>query len=279
MYRRWKPYIKIVKQILAAVKRARISLYAAQAAFFVIFSAIPLCLLLFSATRILMPSWNESLGDAIVKYYNASGLQTNAAAVQRYLATSSAAASASLFAVLWSSTRGVRAVAEGISDIYGSRFGKRNLFFRYTYSLLYTVILIGAVLSALSVLAFGGQLLGFLARVFPTLDWVWQMLYGWRYCIAALLFVFLFALLYRMLGQKGMAYRRHLPGAVFSAGGWIVYSLLFSLYLKHFSIRRNLYGGFSVLLSLMFWTYSCMYMIMLGALINVYFMRRARLIK
>ena len=173
MYRRWKPYIKIVKQILAAVKRARISLYAAQAAFFVIFSAIPLCLLLFSVTRILMPSWNESLGDAIVKYYNASGLQTNAAVVQRYLATSSAAASASLFAVLWSSTRGVRAVAEGISDIYGSRFGKRNLFFRYTYSLLYTVILIGAVLTALSVLAFGGQLLGFLARVFPTLDWVW----------------------------------------------------------------------------------------------------------
>lgn len=279
MSRKWKTYWEIAKRLNVAVKGAQISLYAAQAAFFVFFSAIPLCVLLISLFHMFMPALNEKLALAIVRYCTEAGFGAGISAVRSFLDTSAGVASASLIAVFWSATRGVRAIGEGISGIYGSRFGQKNWILRSAYSLLYTVILILSILTALAVLAFGSYLLVFLTNLLPQGKWLWKLLFGWRFPIVALLLVFFFALFYRLLGSKGMSFRAHLPGAVFSAGGWIVFSILFSLYLRVFSQWQNLYGGLSLLLILMLWIYGCMYMMMMGALINVYLNRKARIVK
>ena len=277
--RRGKLYFAIGKQIAHAVKEAHISLYAAHAAFFVFFSAIPLMVLLISLSDVFGSKLHDSLTNAMIDYFASSGFGAGAQAVGEYLQTSVGAASASLLAVFWSSMRGVRAIGEGISGIYGSRFGKRNWFFRSLYSLVYTWILILSIWMALIALAFGKYLFGFLSNSLPQGKWLWQLLFGWRFIIVALLLVLFFALFYRLLGPKGMIFRHHLPGALFSAGGWIVYSLLFSLYLRMYSGWQNLYGGLSVLMIWMLWTYACMYMMMLGALINVYVKRKVSIVK
>ena len=279
MYRKWKVYFDVLKRTAVAIKEAHVSLYAAQAAFFVFFSGIPLFVLMISLFHAFLPSWYDKLTQAIVKYYSALDFGTGAQTVRSYLDTSVGAASASLLAVFWSSTRGVRAIGEGISGIYRSEFGQENWILRSAYSLIYTLLLVLSVLTALAVLAFGRYLLGFLSRVLPQGKWLWQLLFGWRFWIVALLLVFFFALFYRLLGSKGMSVRNHLPGAVFSAGGWIVFSVLFSFYLRMWSQWQNLYGGMSLLLILMLWIYGCMYMMMLGALINVYVDGKARVIK
>ncbi len=268
----------IIKRISAAIRCSQVSLYSAQAAYFVIFSALPLMMLLVAVFDLFVPEVNVKIADLVVKYYPASGDLVTVDTVKSFMDAGVATLPASVTVVFWSASRGMRAIGEGISGVYGSAFGKKNLLLRYLYSFLYTLIFILATLVTLFLLVFGRYVGIFLDKIFPTISGFLDLLFGWRILIAAAILVLFFALFYKLLGPVGMPWRRHLPGALFSGVGWPVYSLLFSLYLRYFSNWQSIYGGLSVLMILMLWMYSCMYILMLGALFNTYLLKRPKIL-
>ena len=80
-------------------------------------------------------------------------------------------------------------------------------------------------------------------------------------------------LVYRFLpNRRNMAkttLRKQLPGAVFTACGWLLLSFFFfSVYLDVFKGFTSMYGSFDDDYLIMLWLYGCMYIILLGGEIN-----------
>ena len=79
-------------------------------------------------------------------------------------------------------------------------------------------------------------------------------------------------LVYKFLPNRGhgakTTMRRQLPGAVFTACGWLLISFFFSVYLDIFTGFSNMYGGMTTLILILLWLYVCMYIILLGGEIN-----------
>ena len=77
-------------------------------------------------------------------------------------------------------------------------------------------------------------------------------------------------LLYLVIPNRKSRLLAELPGAVLTAGGWICFSYLFSFYIDH---RQNIafaYGSLTTLAFSMLWLYFCMYILFVGAEINVF---------
>jgi membrane protein len=70
--------------------------------------------------------------------------------------------------------------------------------------------------------------------------------------------------------DKKMKYKKQLPGALFSAILWYVFSYVFSLYVDRFN-GYSIYGSLTFVVVIMLWFYFCMYIILMGAQMNRYF--------
>ena len=62
--------------------------------------------------------------------------------------------------------------------------------------------------------------------------------------------------------------RKQLPGAVFTACGWLLISFIFSIYLDIFTGFMDMYGSMTTIVLIMLWLYGCMYIILLGGELN-----------
>ena len=65
-----------------------------------------------------------------------------------------------------------------------------------------------------------------------------------------------------------MEMTHHVPGAVLSAAGWMIFSYVFSMYIDKFSGFSNMYGSLTTLILIMLWLYFGMYITLIGAEFN-----------
>jgi membrane protein len=75
--------------------------------------------------------------------------------------------------------------------------------------------------------------------------------------------------LYRFApNRNGQQWKRLVPGSVVATAIWIAVSLLFKLYVRHFSDFGILYGSLGTLVVLMFWFYLSGVAILIGGEVN-----------
>ena len=79
---------------------------------------------------------------------------------------------------------------------------------------------------------------------------------------------FVFSLLYRFTPNNPPSLKEVIPGAIFTTFGWIMVSLLFSLYVNNFSNYSNMYGGIGGIIILLIWLYWISVIILLGGELN-----------
>ena len=77
-------------------------------------------------------------------------------------------------------------------------------------------------------------------------------------------------MIYAYIPNKKLRFTWQIPGAVFSAVVWNVFSWAFSIYVTRVN-DFNTYGNLATIVIIMLWMYMCMYIIMIGAFINRYF--------
>ena len=83
-----------------------------------------------------------------------------------------------------------------------------------------------------------------------------------------MLFLF-FTLLYSGVPRRRVKFLHNLAGAAFSAAGWVLFSYFFSIFVENFS-DFSIYGSLATLVILMFWLFSCMYIMFLGAEVSMW---------
>lgn len=264
--------ISIIKRISWWLEEHRIRVYASQAAFFIIISALPMMILILSITGLILPVEKEFYNELLLSL--PSEFQALAEVVLSEISVKSGISvlSISALTLLWSASAGVRGIGSGIRNVYGAE-KDRNYFLYIVKSLLMTLLYVASVILALAIWVFGDFVLKSGGE---------QSSIGFVKLISsASLFMILsavFMLTYRFFGAKKSAATKTAPGAFFSAVGWLVFSQGFEFYIKNFSRYSYVYGSLGALIAVMLWLYFCMEILLIGAKVNVMMSKKVRLL-
>lgn len=250
------------------INKHSITVYAAQASFYIAIATVPFLMLLLSIAQFLLPLNFENVSAAL-NVFLPKNLHDIAYRILSELFTKSRGIlSISLIAALWTSSRGAAAIERGVRLIYHG--GKRKGFIRATlYSALHTVVFIAMLLVTLIILVFGPVIVDFLSSHFTVLKGIFDLIESLRSIVLLVVLCFFFALVYRSFSGKKVRFRTHLPGAVFSSLGWVIFSLIYAFYIENFSNYSYIYGSLTAIVLSLLWLYFCMIIFLLGAEINV----------
>ncbi|MBO5247756.1 MAG: YihY/virulence factor BrkB family protein, partial [Clostridia bacterium] len=205
-------------RILQMLREAQVGAFAAQAAFFVILSAIPF--LVFLTAVLHYVPWTE--GDLAQLLPAALGEEI--LQILPDASPSVAVLSLSAGTALWSASRGVVALTRGLNRMYG-RTETRNYFLLRFFALAETLILEIALICTLGG-AVQGEALGDAAGADGTVRAIFRTVGGF------LLLTLFFLFLYTVLPDHSTGMRRQLPGAMGAAVGWILFTEGYSVYVE-----------------------------------------------
>ena len=77
--------------------------------------------------------------------------------------------------------------------------------------------------------------------------------------------------LYIVVPNRKSRIKYELPGAIFTALGWTIFSYVFSIYVDMSTGFAITYGSLATLVFIMLWLYACMNVLFIGAEINAHF--------
>lgn len=249
----------------------KITVYAAQASFFVVISAVPFFSLLLSFISIFIPpNFQSSLSGYAFSGEMAALIESLLGDLQDTPEVPLASLSAIL--VLWSASKGMSAIRSGLETIYHASAPSGYVLKRLK-SLVNTLVFIGMLLITMLLMVFGE----FLVKHLPFLQFLASVV-RWRMPLMILLvtayFTFMYAATARrsvgMPGLRGLKNRilPHVPGAFFASIGWMVFSFFYSLYIRYSPNASYIYGGLAAVCLIMLWLYFCMIIFLSGAEIN-----------
>lgn len=257
-----------IKYLMRKASASRISAYSAQTAFFMFLSLIPLIMLLLSLLNQLGSDETE-----IANIANEFTPNTIKSFFNTYLTEIIDDSKLSLTIVsalilLWSASKGVFAIIGGLNSVYEIK-ETRNYFVLRLNAMLYTIAFIFILLVALILLVFGGKFNDLLYSLLPNMKGLVYILSSLRFIIMFIALVMFFTLMYKMLPNGKIDFKKQIPGAVISSAGWVAFSAIFFFFVENFSHYANIYGSLTAIIVFMLWMYFCMYILFLGAEINL----------
>ena len=268
----------LIRAIYLAVKRInkwleehRIRVYASQAAFFIIISAVPMLIFVLSFFGYFVPN-GEEMYSYIAEVFP-EGLTPYAMRILSEINEKSniPLLSVSAFTLLWSASSGIRGIGAGIRNVYGGEKDKSYVLF-ILKSIGITLLYICSVILALIVWVFGDMIL----KAVPN----WRHVGALKVLNSAALFLILsavFMLTYRVFGGQRSREISEAPGAFLSAAAWFLFSALFEYYVEHFGRYSYVYGSLASIIVVMLWLYFCMEILLVGAGINLLLSRKRRM--
>ena len=264
-----KRFYRILVDFICTLMDDNVGVYAAQASFFIIISAVPFIMLLLNLVNIFFPVDTLYL-DTLILYSPHSVQETLLKITDELLDKSSSVSVISITAVssIWLSSRGIMALFQGLNTVYHADI--RNYFYCRVMSIFYTLIFIVVLLLTIAVFTFGNTIHMFLIEFAPFLSTVSAAILEARTFIFLILLTLLFALFYRFLPQckPHLKFIHQIPGAMGAAIGWMGFSYIYSIYIENFSNYSYVYGSLTAIVFLMLWLYFCMNIFLFGAQLN-----------
>ena len=257
--------LALVRQVIAILAADRVTVYAAQSSFFCIISAVPFLSLFLSLAGLLIPA---NLSSSLEPFPLPEQMRAFAGIVLQDIksARSVPLLSASAIAALWTASKGTSAVHAGLQTVYRAQ-SRHGFVMRRLSSLFNTLLFLALLLALILALLFGNILADWLP--FPHVK---EVLLSLRYPAAFVCMCGLFCIVYARIARRSSFMpphlRCHLPGAVFSAVGWVLFSFFYSLYVTYFPNAASLYGSLAAVCLLMLWVYFCLLILLLGAELN-----------
>ncbi|MCI8633144.1 MAG: YihY/virulence factor BrkB family protein [Lachnospiraceae bacterium] len=179
----------------------------------------------------------------------------------------SASISFYIIVVLWSASRGIRAVMNGIHMAFRTREA-HNLIVRFLLSFFYTLCFVLMVVLFIALVVFGDALFSWLSSTFHLFFLISTLMHFIRYLIPLVFMLLLYTLLYKVIPGKELRIRDVLPGSLFAALSSFLISQGFSIYTSHFANYSLMYGSISGIIVICTWMYLFSLMMVLGAEIN-----------
>ena len=251
--------------------RLGIHVHAAGAGYFIVLAVFPMLVLLLGLLRytgLSVDSLNDILDGLLPRALvgSAKRLVGNA-----YRNSSGAVISLSALVALWSASRGVFGLMQGLNAVYHRRENRSWLHVRML-SVLYTVLFLAVVLATLIVSVFGKSLLQWLpvSPFLLVLDKVMALRLG----VLLVLQTALFSGMFMVLPSGGNRFLSSVPGALLASVGWMIFSDLYSWYMTSFTGYANIFGSVYAVALSMLWLYICMRIVFFGGSLNYHQMRK-----
>lgn len=260
--------ITVIRYFSRKISAHRVGACSAQVAFFMLFAIVPLLILVFSLTSFLSISAEEFIGDFSRLFPSLVGRLFDDIVRNIFESGSSIMTSFSAIAVVWSASKGVYYIIDGLNSVFEVKESRSMLKVR-ALSVFYTLAFILILVATLLLMVFGTSIAGLFVTRFPELFNLMNALSSLRFVIGLLLLTFFFALLFKVLPDRKTSFAAQFPGAVIAAVGWVLFSFIFSFYVNNFSNYANIYGSLAAIIIFMLWLYICMFILFFGAELNL----------
>ena len=252
-----------------------VSAYAAKTAYFIMLSFIPILMLLFTLLQ-FTPLHKADVLSLFVGVFPSSIDPLVISIVDEIYGKSGTLISISAIIVLWTAGKGITAIIQGLNSVFDVKETRNYLVLRI-YGAFYTVLMILAILLLLVLVVFGNKIqTNFLSNI-PLIGSITGAILKKRYGISICLMVLIFAVIYHFMPNTRIRFKYQLPGAVFTAASWSAFSFVFSVYVDYFSNMSNMYGSLTTVIIVMLWLYMCMYIMLIGAVINGILMKKSEI--
>lgn len=254
---------------------------AAQAAFFILLSVVPIISLILAVTTYL-PFTQQDVLDVLMRVIPDDFTAYVKDIIEDlYSRAGKTVISVSAVAILWSASKGIAALMDGFNSMYQIR-QENNFIKSRVIAIVYTILLIvmfAIVMSAYVTVSHyyklyihdAFELESALKNIFLLIRYVmgWLLFYGF----ILMMFVILPGGFGLPMGKEekvnlGKRIKSQMPGAAFSSVAWLVISRVVVLYIEHFPNFSFMYGSLAGIVIAMLWLYFCMYSLFIGAVIN-----------
>lgn len=260
---------KAVGSIIKDIMDDSVSAYSAQAAFFIIISAFPMIMLLLTMLRFL-PYFSGGVPLIRISFLPDNVNPFVQTMLQEIIDNSSnMVISISAITALWSSSTGIYSIMLGLTAAYSVKETRGYIRMR-SLAILYTFVFLVMIIAALGVLVFGNSIYHALINYLPfAAEHVTIISKGIRWLLGFGVLVLFFEISYIAVPDRRSTVLQELPGALVSAVGWTVFSYMYAYYIENFGNYANVYGSLTAVVLLMLWLYFCMFIMLVGAEINV----------
>lgn len=259
------------KRIYDRYVEDEMTVYAAQASFFIVIAAFPFIMLLLTLIRFVPGLTKLDVQTTLIAIVP-NMLNSFVIGIVEELYTKSTGTILSVTAItaLWGASRGMLSIERGLNRAFKSQ-EKRNYIVSRLVCSGYTLVFMVVCIMCLLLLVFGNTLHHFMERRFPIIANVTFYLINFRLLLSLTILVVCFLFLYTFIPKKKQKMRKQLPGAVVTTVGWILSSYAFSIYFNNFSNFPYMYGSLTAVVLLMLWLYMCICIVFFGAEINYYY--------
>ena len=261
--------IKLLKSIRELYRRYvedEVPAYSAEMAYYFLLAVFPFLIFLITVIGYLPVSGDDILRPLANLLPSESYHVLRDTAEQVIRSRNLRLMSFGFVSMLWAASSGMGAVMRGINKALCEK-DTRPFWVAVPLSILFTILVTLLILFYFILLIFGRQIGDFLLRI----GLRWEYWKGWnviRYAVAIFLMIAVFVILYRYSPCKKIRWRNAMPGAVFTAVGWLLVSLVFSYYVNRFWNLSLVYGSLGGIIALMVWLFISAQLILLGGEVN-----------
>lgn len=261
-----KLFFRDLKQDL---KEDSIGDIAAMMTYYAMFALFPMLVFVITLGLLVVPpqTIQDAMGMATKTLPGeAAGILTEQVGRMQAAARGGFAVGAALLA-LWGASRASVSLGRALNAVYGNREERPWWKIQIT-GILVTLGVAILLVIALGLLAAGpavGHLLADRFGLGAAFDWAWGI---GRWVFAALLVMFVWAVLYKFLPCTDQPLRIFTPGAMIGVALWVGVSLLFALYVGNFGKYEATYGTLGAVIVFLNWLWISNLALLFGAEIN-----------
>lgn len=266
-----KKIINSLKRFAGGLSANNINAHAAASAFYMFLSLVPFVALI-SAVIPYTGLRQEALLSAISSYIPDALNSLIHGIVNDIYFSSDLVLPVTLIVTIWLSSRAFSSLIRGLEVIFQapkySSYLKRSL-----RACLYTVGIIAAMLLVLAVWVFGRQIYFLLNSEFQFISPFLTALLKLRFLLIIIILSLVFMGIYHWTPGTDMKFFSLLPGSIAASGAWLLFSWLFSLFIRYGN-GYSTYGSLATIIISLLWMYWCMYFILAGAYLNFFLNNR-----
>ncbi len=258
---------KFLRKIVLLIRRIfadEITVYSAQASFYIIISVFPFVMLLMSLVGFIVPISSETVIGWINTICPEAIRPTVVSLANELFEKSISLISVTALTAIWSASRGIAALERGVKRVYRTRKNP-NFIIDGLMSIIYTLMFMALIFVTLILQVFG-TLIGELIDKVVHFSLADAILIKGIFSFALMTLVF--QLMYYFFNKRQTKFNKHLSGAAFSALGWILFSNFYSIYIENIANYSYIYGSLTAIVLLMLWLYFCVIIFLIGAEIN-----------
>ena len=265
-------WVRNITEFSEGIKNEHIGAFAGQSAYFIFLSIFPLLSLMLMLAPIL-PFTQGQLVDFLVQIFPEDFSSFIRGIIDEiYSSGTPVLTIVSLVAGLWSASKGVLAIRNGLNEVFHTR-ETRNFLIAKLIGVLYTAVLVILIIALAAFELFGRQLMEWLVEQFaelkPLMDLLMQISGVLTFGLALLLILMMYAIL---PSGKRQSLIFQIPGAVFSAAAWVLIAWGFSYYISYSMKQSYMYGSLFTIILLLFWVYLMVNILFWGAQLNQFLM-------